>query len=134
MADVHLSCSIQSTFGDEKGIGLTITFVPEQNIWNKLRWLETFINCSIFSLFEFKSFWFRHFWFIVQKFTATCQSRIWNAFKASYVVWFTKIFRIFQQNIKWNIIMFICDLDGLLNVILMIYWNIKMFFFEWFFL
>ena len=103
---------IKSTFGDEKGISLTISFISKKHIGNKFCWLETLINRSIFSLFEFESFWFGIFRFFYQKFTATCQSRIWDAFEASYIIWFPKIFWIFQQNIKWNIIMFICDLEG----------------------
>ena len=106
------SYEIKSTFGDEKGIGLTICFIPKKHIGDKFCWLETLINCSIFSLFEFESFWFGIFRFFYQKFTPTCQSRIWDAFEASYIIWFPKIFWIFQQNIKWNIIMFICDLVG----------------------
>ena len=103
---------IKSTFGDEKGISLTISFISKKHIGNKFCWLETLINRSIFSLFEFESFWFGIFRFFYQKFTPTCQSRIWDAFEASYIIWFPKIFWIFQQNIKWNIIMFICDLVG----------------------
>lgn len=103
---------IKSTFGDEKGIGLTISFISKKHIGDKFCWLETLINCSIFSLLEFESFWFGIFRFFNQKFTPTCQSRIWDAFEASYIIWFPKIFWIFQQNIKWNIIMFISDLVG----------------------